>query len=103
MLALALVILSGASVVPIFWNPLSDRWNEVKAIEAMKRHDYSSAIRYFNAALNRGGSPDYNWYYLAEIYGYQENMPEYRNALDHLRAVDSQDADKVEKNYGPAK
>lgn len=99
-LGLAVVALAAISVVPLFWNPLSEEWNADKADIAMEGRDYPTAIEYIHRALRRGADPDWGWINLAAIYGYQGREAEYRNAIEQLQQVDPEGVKEVEKHYG---
>lgn len=97
-IAATLVLL--VSAIHINWNPYSSHWIYAKAGQAMDRADYDRAVPLFKRSLELGYDPEMVWHSLAEIYGYQRNLPAYTEALDVLKKINPTAADEVIKVYG---
>lgn len=81
------VAMIGLAVAPLFWSPLSPAWVYVQGAKAVDRKDNAQAIKLFNRSLEMGYEPAQPLYYLAEIYAYTYNIPQYRKTLERLRQI----------------
>lgn len=90
-------LLALASIVPLFWNPLSLDWTAEQAYRAHVKHDYARAARLYQRALQLGGDEAWAWNNLAQIYLVQNDVVRFSDALEHLRAVDASAAKAYEE------
>jgi GlpG protein len=88
------------SFVPLIWCPLSADWTSRQASQAHERGEYGTAIHWYRRSLALGQDSTWVWANLAMIYRFQEKTTEYKNALEELRKVDAEAAQKVESGYG---
>ena len=100
LLYIGLFFLAMASVIPLFWNPLSFDWVAHQAYQAMVKHDYPVATRYLQRGIEMDGDPSWCWSNLAQIYAFEGKPAEYRYALEQVRKADPEAADGIEKRYG---
>ncbi len=101
LLAPALALTIAAAILPIFWNPNSTDWLAVQAMKASESEDWASAAKHYRSFIEKGGDPIWGWANLAQIYGYRQDKPAYKEAVERLRALDAKAADEMVKEYGP--
>ncbi len=95
-LGLAVTVLSAASVVPIFWNPMNGIWVVEQANAAAEARNYDKAIPLYRRSLQLGGvNPAYVYEALAQIYQEQKKPTEADAALNELRKIEPRAADAV--------
>ncbi len=94
-----LVALVIAAVVPLFWCPLSSDWTGIQALNADKRHDYTTALYWYNRTVALDPTPTSSWalHNMLIIYGEQKDTANYAKALSQLRAKDAKDAKQFEE------
>lgn len=101
--AVGLVVLAACAITSVVWNPFSADWVSGKAIKAHDREDFAEAARQYRRALDLGEDPRWIWSNLARIYGYREDAANYKDAIEHLRALDHDGAQEVIDVYGEPK
>jgi len=99
-LSLALVAMMCGSVAVLFWNPWSGFWLANQADKARDHGQIGKAAQYYMGTLNTGDiNPEWTWASLAEMYA-DHKMPQYRDAYDHLKAIDPGAARQIADYYG---
>jgi GlpG protein len=89
--AIGFVVLSGLSVVPIFWNPLSTSWLGVQAEKAFDRKDWPTAAHFYERALARASDESTEKWALinlVRIYRFREDTANFKRVADRLRQLD---------------
>ncbi|WP_227625007.1 rhomboid family intramembrane serine protease [Fimbriimonas ginsengisoli] len=98
--SLGLVVLTAGAIVPLYWNPLSPLWAAWKADGAFQRNDVPEAIRFTRMYLDRGGDDqEWAWRNLAIVYAHQKDRAHFQEAIDHLKAVNRNEAESLAGDY----
>ncbi len=100
--AAGIVVLCFASMLPLFWCPMSWEWCARQATSAYLAEDWPRATYYYERSLNRGADPRWAWMSLAQTYRVAGHMAEYERAIEVLRGIDPSAVAEVEERFTAA-
>jgi GlpG protein len=92
------VVLTIASVVPLFWAPWLEPWVSHQALSAHDAERYEDAERLYRRALDMGAEPAWIYYNLAVLGLNRDDEALYEKALNSLREVDPAEAGRLEES-----
>jgi rhomboid protease GluP len=95
-IAAALGLYSGGSMVGLYWAPWSSEWTGWRAFRAHRDGDYDAAVRWYRRSLELGQDPVWCWENLALAYHASGDEARYDEAIRTLRALDNLTASEVE-------
>lgn len=102
-LAAAVVAMASLATASVFWNPRSIEWLLTQADKAEAKRDYTRAEDLLRQVLRLASDDSvtsWTWHMLAEDYGYQRKLPEYKEAVHELQNYDPAAAKQVIEDYG---
>ncbi len=89
---IAVVGMSAAALVPLFWSPWSAVWLFDRAYKAHRRKDYAAAVALYRKSLGRGIRPEMGWKNLAIAHAAMGDEKQFRAALAELRKINPEAA-----------
>lgn len=92
-------LLTIASAVPLYYNPMSVEWLDKKAAAAYDRKDWREAELYYKKAAERSDEPSWAWKNLAQIYEFTGREQEFQQTIAQLRKIDPEAAEALLKEH----
>lgn len=83
----AVVVMTLAALVPLFWSPWSPVWLFDRAVKAHRKEAFEKAVALYRKSLEKGIRPDLGWKNLAIAYAQLKDEKRFREALAELRKV----------------
>ena len=84
------------AVVPLFWCPWNANWASKQGYDAHLRHDYATAIGWYQRTIDLNGDSIWAVENMARAYRSLGNQSKYDEALNRLRLLDPRAAQQLE-------
>jgi membrane associated rhomboid family serine protease len=99
LIAIGIVVLVLAGILPLFWAPWSISWTSWRAGRAYMEEDFPAAIAWYERSLKLGQDKVWCLHSIALARGCMGDETAYQNALETLRKVDATAAKDVEEQF----